>query len=83
MIVTLNNPYQSELLLLPARNIAGELQGLEILANFVGVGVDVRIPTELVKPHLTAEDELTLFKEKLDLLDSCKLFLCSISLLHG
>lgn len=74
MIVTLNNPYQSELLLLPARNIAGELQGLEILANFVSVGADVRIPTELVKPHLTAEDELTLFKEKLDLLDSCKLF---------
>ncbi|MDK9357344.1 EAL domain-containing protein [Lelliottia sp. V106_10] len=74
MIVTLNKPWQSELLLLPARNNAGELRGLEILTNFVGVGADVRIPTELVAPHLTEEEELTLFKEKLDLLDSCKLF---------
>ena len=74
MIVTLNNPYQSELLLLPARNLAGELQGLEVLTNFVGVGADVRIPTELVAPHLTAEEELILFQEKLALIDSCKLF---------
>jgi len=37
MIVTLNNPYHSELLLLPARNCAGELKGLEIFAHFVGV----------------------------------------------
>jgi EAL domain-containing protein (putative c-di-GMP-specific phosphodiesterase class I) len=74
MIVTLNNPYQSELLLLPARNDAGELIGLDILANFVEVGTHVRIPTELVTPHLSAEEELILFKEKLELLDTCKLF---------
>ncbi|MCI1899209.1 MAG: EAL domain-containing protein [Enterobacter sp.] len=74
MIVSLNNPYQSELLLLPTRNSVGELKGLEILANFVSVGADVRIPTELVTPHLSTQDELTLFQEKLVLLDACKLF---------
>jgi len=74
MIVTLNNPYHSELLLLPARNCAGELKGLEIFAHFVGVGTDVRIPTELVTPHFSAADELALFHEKLELLDACKLF---------
>ena len=74
MIVTLNTPYQSELLFLPARSSAGELKGLDILVNFVGVGSDVRIPTELVLPHLSREQELALFQEKLVLLDACKLF---------
>src|SRR5690606_30238310 len=74
MIVTLDNAYQSELLLLPARNSAGELKGLEIMVNFTGVGTDVRIPTELVTPHLSPEEELVLFHEKLQLLDTCKLF---------
>ncbi|PLP53530.1 EAL domain-containing protein, partial [Enterobacter cloacae complex sp. TREC1] len=74
MIITLDNAYQSELLLLPARDSAGLLKGLEILVNFTGVGADVRIPTELVIPHLSQEDELALFQEKLQLLDTCKLF---------
>ncbi|WP_174412897.1 EAL domain-containing protein, partial [Enterobacter asburiae] len=71
---TLDNAYQSELLLLPARNSAGELKGLEVLVNFTGVGSDVRIPTELVIPRLSAAEELVLFNEKLQLLDTCKLF---------
>lgn len=80
MIITLDNAYQSELLLLPARNSAGELKGLEVLVNFTGVGSDVRIPTELVIPRLSAAEELVLFNEKLQLLDTCKLFfLFSIS----
>ncbi len=58
MIITLDNAYQSELLLLPARNSAGELKGLEVLVNFTGVGSDVRIPTELVIPRLSAAEEL-------------------------
>lgn len=74
MIITLDNAYQSELLLLPARNSAGELKGLDILVNFVGAGTNVRIPTELVIPHLSKEEELALFHEKLQLLDTCKLF---------
>ena len=72
MIITLDNAYQSELMLLPARNSAGELKGLEVLVNFTGVGTHVRIPTELVIPRLSAEEELALFNEQL--LDTCKLF---------
>ncbi|EPG2188055.1 EAL domain-containing protein [Enterobacter cloacae] len=74
MIITLDNAYQSELLLQPARNNAGELKGLEVTVNFTGVGSDVRIPTELVIPRLTPAEELALFQEKLQLLDTCKLF---------
>lgn len=74
MIVTLNTSYKSDLLLLPARNSAGELKGLEITAHFVEVGSDVRIPTELIVPYLSPDDELALFQEKLCLLETCKLF---------
>lgn len=63
MIITLDNAYQSELLLQPARNNAGELKGLEVTVNFTGVGSDVRIPTELVIPRLTPAEELALFQE--------------------
>lgn len=66
--------YQSELLLLPARHDSGALTGLEIVVNFVGVDNQVRIPTELVRPYLTPEQELMLFQEQLAMLDSCKLF---------
>ena len=74
MIITLDNAYQSELLLQPARNSAGELKGLDIVVNFTGVGSEVRIPTELVIPRLSEAEELALFNEKLQLLDTCKLF---------
>lgn len=68
MIITLDNAYQSEFILCPARNSAGELKALEIMVNFVGVGTDVRIPTELVIPHLSAEEELALFGNGANLL---------------
>ncbi|HDX4048878.1 TPA: EAL domain-containing protein [Enterobacter soli] len=74
MIITLDNAYQSEFLLCPARNSAGELKALEIMVNFVGVETNVRIPTELVIPHLSPAEELALFQEKLQLLETCKLF---------
>ncbi len=74
MIVMLDNAYQSEFLLLPARNESGALIGIEIIVNFVGVDNPVRIPTELVRPWLSPEQELTLFQEQLALLDTCKLF---------
>lgn len=74
MIVMLDIAYQSELLLLPARQDSGALTGLEIVVNFVGVDNQIRIPTELVRPYLTPEQELMLFQEQLAMLDSCKLF---------
>lgn len=45
MIVMLDIAYQSELLLLPARNDSGSLTGLEIVVNFVGVDNQVMLPT--------------------------------------
>ena len=74
MIITLDNAYKSELLLQPARNSAGELKGLELVVNFAGVDTEVRNPTELVIPRLSPAEELVLFQEKLQLLDTCKLF---------
>lgn len=74
MIITLDNAYQSELLILPARNHSGTLMGCEINANFSVVNSSVRIPNELILPELTAEQELALFQEKLSLVDNCKLF---------
>lgn len=74
MIITLDNAYQSELLIVPARNDSGALIGIEITVNFVGVATKVRMPTELVLPYLSAAQELELFQEKLALLENCKLF---------
>lgn len=48
MIITLDNAYQSELLLLPARNSAGELKGLEVLVNFTGVAAMCGSPLSLL-----------------------------------
>lgn len=75
MIVTFEHTYRSELLFLPARNGGGKLVGLEIIANFVSANDgDVRTPTDLILPRLSDEQALTLFREKLALLESCQLF---------
>lgn len=74
MIVSLDDTYRSELLLLPARKSNGMLQGLEIIVNFVGPDSNVRTPTELVIPRLTPEEILALFNEQLALLEACQLF---------
>jgi len=46
MIVTLDNTWRSELLLLPARNEQSLLQGVEVIVNFSGDDNSVRTPTE-------------------------------------
>ncbi len=51
--------------------------GLKVVAHFVGVDNHVRIPTNLILPRLTPEEELVLFQEKLALLNTCQLFLFS------
>ncbi|MDU2940202.1 MAG: EAL domain-containing protein [Enterobacteriaceae bacterium] len=81
MIVSLDNDYRSDLLFLPARNGSGELVGLEVVATFSAVRADVRFPVELLSPLLTAEQELSLFLEKLALLETCQIFFIQQQLL--
>ncbi len=78
MIVTLDRAWRSELLFLPARNAKGKLIGLKVVAHFIGVENSVRIPTNLILPKLTPDEELVLFREKLALLNTCQLFLFNI-----
>lgn len=74
MIVTLDKAWKTELLFLPARNEQSKLIGLEIIANFVGVDDNVRTPTTLVTSRLNGEQEISLFREKLALLENCQIF---------
>lgn len=74
MIVSLDNSYHSDLLFLPARSVKGDLVGLEIIANFVSDDGSVRMPTELVIPRLSAEEQCRLFEEKLSLIETCQHF---------
>lgn len=74
MIVTLDKDWKTELLFLPAKNGQGQLVGLEIIANFVGEDDGVRTPTTLVTSRLSAEQEISLFREKLALLENCQIF---------
>lgn len=74
MIVSLDKAYRSELLFLPAKNGRGKLIGLEISTHFLGADDGVRTPTSLVLSRLSAEDEVSVFEEKLRLLESCQLF---------
>ncbi|VFS74908.1 Cyclic di-GMP regulator CdgR [Kluyvera cryocrescens] len=45
-----------------------------MVSQFSGVNNHVRIPTSLVLPRLTAQEEIALFQEKLALLTTCQLF---------
>lgn len=74
MHVALDNVYHTVLYFQPARNAQNKLIGLEIIANFISDKGMVRIPTELVLPHLTAEEHCQLFVEKLALLETCQHF---------
>lgn len=74
MIVALDNTYSSQLYFLPARNSDGLLVGLKVVCQFSGLNNHVRIPTSLVLPRLTQQQEITLFQEKLVLLTTCQLF---------
>lgn len=70
MIVSLDIVYRSHFYLQPAFKPEGLLFGIELITNFIGVDTPVRIPTELVLPHISAEQELTLFCEKIALLEN-------------
>lgn len=70
MIVSLDIVYRSHFYFLPMRTPEGSLFGVELITTFVGVDAPARIPTELVLRHITAEQELTLFCEKLTLLEN-------------
>lgn len=74
MIISLDNTYCSQLFFLPARNNEGRLVGLKIVSQFSGLENHVRIPTSLVLPRLTPQQEMTLFEEKLALVNKCQLF---------
>lgn len=74
MIISLDNTYSSQLFFLPARNSDGQLVGLKVVCQFSGLNHPVRIPTSLVLPRLTPQEEIALFQEKLDLLTTCQLF---------
>lgn len=69
MIVSLDSVYCSHLYYRPAVRPDDSIMGVEIVANFVGASAPVRIPTELLVPHLVAEQHLELFREKLTLIE--------------
>lgn len=74
MIISLDKTWRSELLFNPARNAEGELQGLEIVVNFVGVNREAQASAEQILPHLTPQQSEMLFIEQLHLLSVCQHF---------
>lgn len=70
MIVSLDILYRSQFYFLPMRAPEGHLYGVELTTNFFGMDAPVRIPTELIVPHITAEQELSLFEEQLSFLET-------------
>ncbi|MDY0970991.1 EAL domain-containing protein [Siccibacter turicensis] len=74
MIVTFDADYRSQLLMCPARTGRGALVGAEVIAHFSNPQSGVRIPTELVIPHISDEQHVIFFKEKLTLLEAHKSF---------
>ncbi|EJJ4223634.1 anti-FlhDC factor YdiV [Salmonella enterica] len=74
MIASLDELYHSELFFLPAMDKNARLVGLEIIATFATEDGVVRMPTELVSPRLSVEEQYCLFVEKLALLETCQHF---------
>ncbi len=69
MIISLDKDYQSTLLFQPIRKVNGALLGVEVIANFSSREGDIRIPTDLVIPRISDDEQLILFYEKLSLLE--------------
>ncbi|WP_312074082.1 EAL domain-containing protein [Atlantibacter sp.] len=69
MIISLDKDYQSALLFQPIRRANSTLLGVEVVANFSSREGDIRIPTELVIPRISEEEQLILFYEKLAVLE--------------
>ncbi|HCL5257222.1 TPA: anti-FlhDC factor YdiV [Salmonella enterica] len=74
MIASLDELYHSELFFLPVMDENARLVGLEIIATFATEDGAVRMPTELVAPRLSVEEQCCLFVEKLALLETCQHF---------
>lgn len=74
MIASLDELYHSELFFLPVMDENAWLVGLAIIATFAAEDGAVRMPTELVAPRLSVEEQYCLFVEKLALLETCQHF---------
>ena len=74
MIVSLDNLYHSEFSFLPARSEKGDLEFVDIITNFASAHGDVHIPTELVLPRMSDDEQCRLFVEKLELIETCQHF---------
>jgi EAL domain-containing protein (putative c-di-GMP-specific phosphodiesterase class I) len=74
MIVSLDNLYHSEFSFLPARREKGDLEFVEILTHFVSSDGVVRMPTGLVMPQMSDDEQCRLFIEKLELIETCQHF---------
>lgn len=74
MIVSLDNLYHSELSFLPARSEKGDLEYADLITSFVSADGTVRMPTELVIPRLSDDEQRQLFTEKLELIETCQHF---------
>lgn len=68
MIISLDKDYQSTLSFLPVWEVNDALLGVEVVAKFSSEG-DIRIPTDLVIPRMSDDEQLRLFYEKLALLE--------------
>lgn len=79
MIISLDKDYQSTLLFQPVRKVNGTLLGVEVVANFSSREGDIRIPTELVIPRISDDEQLILFYEKLALLEQYR----ALFITHG
>ena len=74
MILVLDAQYRSELYFQPVYLPDGEVLGVELIVNFVGVDAPVRIPTELVTQVIKPEQQLILFSEQIELLENHQTF---------
>jgi len=54
MILVFDAQYRSDFSFNPVYLPGGELLGVELIVNFVGIDAPVRIPTEIVAPVITA-----------------------------
>ncbi len=77
MIVSLDTLYHSEFSFLPARSEKGDLEYVDIITSFASEQGGVRIPTELVLPRMSDDEQCRLFTEKLDLIETCQHFFYS------
>ncbi|MFS9434076.1 EAL domain-containing protein [Citrobacter sp. C348] len=74
MIVSLDNLYHSEFSFLPARSAGGDLKYVDIITHFVSPDGVVHMPSGLVIPRMSDDEQRRLFSEKLELIETCQHF---------